>query len=45
MPIIKKKEEIINLKKAAQIGSNCFEYICSIIRIRNDRKRNCELYL
>ena len=41
MSIIKTNDEILNLKKAAKIGSDCFEYICEIIKVRNDRKRNC----
>ena len=36
MSIIKTKEEINILKKAAEIGSDCFEYICSVIRPRDD---------
>ena len=36
MSIIKTKEEILNLKKAAKIGSDCFEYICEIIKPRYD---------
>lgn len=36
MSMIKTKEEIKYLKKAAQIGSDCFEYICEIIKPRND---------
>ena len=32
MSIIKTNDEILNLKKAAKIGSDCFEYICSIIK-------------
>ena len=32
MGIIKTKEEIEKLKKAAILGDNCFEYICSIIK-------------
>lgn len=41
MSIIKTKEEIKKLRKAAKITSNCFEYICTVIKVRNDRKRNC----
>lgn len=32
MSIIKTEDEINNLKKAAKLGSDCFEYICSIIK-------------
>ena len=32
MSIIKTNEEIVNLKKAAKLGSNCFEYICTVIK-------------
>lgn len=32
MGIIKTKEEIEKLRKAAVLGDNCFEYICSIIK-------------
>lgn len=32
MAIIKTKEEIKKLKKAAKIGSDCFDYICTIIK-------------
>ena len=42
MSIIKTDDEIANLKKAAKIGSDCFEYICTILKARNDRKRNCK---
>lgn len=32
MAIIKTKEEINKLRKAAQLGSSCFEYICGLIK-------------
>ena len=32
MSIIKTEEEIKNLRKAAQIGSECFKYICTVIK-------------
>ena len=32
MGIIKTKEEIEKLRKAAIIGDNCFEYICSVVK-------------
>lgn len=36
MSMIKTKEEIKSLKKAAQIGNDCFYYICEIIKPRNE---------
>lgn len=45
MSMIKTNDEIMNLKKAAQIGSDCFEYICSVIKPRNDGKGNFKIYL
>lgn len=45
MSIIKTNDEIKNLKKAAKIASDCFEYILTVIKVRNDRKRNCKVYL
>ena len=37
MGIIKTKEEIEKLRKAAVLADNCFEYICNFIKVRNDR--------
>lgn len=36
MGILKTKDEIEKLKKAAILADKCFEYICNYIKIRYD---------